>query len=254
MRLIDGAEAIRGDLPAVATVTVEIPLGAGSDEGTTVRRLSALRSVRDAQLAALSNVSGLAITIGGDCGVELAAIDHANFGQEAMAVIWLDAHPDLNTPDTSPSDAFTGMVLRALLGDGTPGLVPQKPLEPSRTIVAGVRNVDDGESEYLGSSSVRVLEVLDVGAQSIREALTASGATSVYLHIDLDVLDPSEFGGVSDPMPFGLTLAMLIEVITTAKAALPLAGAGIAGFAPASPEAAADDLGSILRIIGALSS
>ncbi|MCU1525608.1 MAG: arginase family protein, partial [Microbacteriaceae bacterium] len=165
-----------------------------------------------------------------------------------------DAHPDLNTPESSPSDAFTGMVLRTQFGEGTPTLVPQKPLAPSRTILAGIRDVDDGENDYLDSSAVRVIDVEDVGAESIVEALTASGATSVYIHIDLDVLDPSEFDGVGDPMPFGLSLAMLIEVITAAKATLPLVGAGIAGFAPASQDAAADDLGSILRIIGALAS
>jgi arginase len=254
MRLVDGAEAIRGDLPTAATVTVDIPRGAGSNEGTSVRRLSSLQSVRDAQLTALANVDGLPITIGGDCGVELAAIQHADAGNDAMAVIWFDAHPDLNTPESSPSDAFTGMVLRTLFGEGTPTLVPQKPLAPSRTILVGIRNVDDGENDYLDSSAVRVIDVPDVGAESIVEALTASGATSVYIHIDLDVLDPSEFDGVGDPMPFGLSLAVLIEVITAAKATLPLVGAGIAGFAPASQDAAADDLGSILRIIGALAS
>ncbi|MET4781694.1 arginase family protein [Glaciihabitans sp. UYNi722] len=254
MRLVDGAEAIRGDLPSVATVTVDVPLGAGSDEGTTVQRLSSLQTVRDAQLAALATASGLAVTIGGDCGVELAAIEHANLSQDAMAVLWFDAHPDMNTPESSPSGAFTGMVLRTLIGEGTPTLVPAKPLEPSRTILVGIRNTDDGENEYLESSAVRALDAQDVSAKSIGEVLASSGATSVYVHIDLDVLDPSEFDGVGDPMPFGLPLATLLEAIAAAKAALPLAGAGITGFAPASPAAAGDDLGSILRIIGALSS
>ena len=254
MRLVDGAEAIRDDLPAAATVSVEVPLGAGNNEGTAVHRLSCLLSVRDAQLAALRDVTGTAVTIGGDCGVELASVQHANSTQDAMAVLWLDAHPDLNTPESSPSGAFTGMVLRTLLGDGTPSLVPPTPVDPSRTILAGIRNTDFGEGDYLAASAVRLLEVQQVSAESIGQSLAESGATSVYIHVDLDVLDPSEFDGVADPMPFGLTLAVLLEVITSAKATLPLAGAGIAGFAPPSPEAAADDLGTILRIIGALSS
>jgi arginase len=254
MRLSDGADAIRGDLPTASTVTVDIPLDAGSDQGTPVHRLSSLEQVRDSMALALGRLEGPVITIGGDCGVELAAVQHAHSGQDAMALIWLDAHPDLNTPESSPSGAFAGMVLRTLLGDGTPTLVPEKPLSPAHTIIAGVRNVDDGENEYLVSSGVRVLTVSDIGAQTIAEALAASGATSVYIHVDLDVLDPAEFGGVSDPMPFGLSLAALIEAISAAKGALPLAGAGITGFAPATPEAASDDLGSILRILGALTS
>jgi arginase len=252
MRLGEGAEAIRGDLPAASTVTVDIPLDAGSNQGTLVHRLSSLEQVRDSMALALGKLDGLVITIGGDCGVELAAVQHADSRQDAMAVIWLDAHPDLNTPESSPSGALTGMVLRTLLGEGTPTLVPQKPLVPSRTILVGIRNVDDGESDYLASSAVRVFGTQDADANSIGEALAASGATSVYIHVDLDVLDPSEFDGVSDPMPFGLSLATLLEVIAAARAALPLAGAGIAGFAPSSPEAASDGLGSILRVLGAL--
>ncbi|MEO7123013.1 MAG: arginase family protein [Lacisediminihabitans sp.] len=254
MRLVDGAEAIRGDLPSASTVTVDIPLGAGSDEGTPVRRLSSLIQVRDSMLLALGKIHGPVITIGGDCGVELAAVQHAHSGQGAMAVIWLDAHPDLNTPESSPSGAFTGMVLRTLLGEGTPTLVPPEPLEPSRTILAGIRNIDEGESEYSLVRSAGMLGTQEVTVEAIRAALTASGASSVYIHIDLDVLDPSEFDGVSDPMPFGVTLATLVEVITEAKATVPLAGAGITGFAPASPDAAVGDMGSILRILGALTS
>lgn len=258
MRLGDGAEAIRGDLPAASTVTVDIPMDAGSNQGTLVHRLSSLERVRDSMVSALGKVDGPVIAIGGDCGIELAAIEHADSHQDAMAVVWLDAHPDLNTPESSPSGAFTGMVLRTLLGEGTPTLVPQRPLEPSRTILAGIRNVDDGEDEYLASSSVRMFGAQDAGAESIAESITgalaACGASSVYIHVDLDVLDPVEFGGISDPMPFGLSLASLVGVIAAARAALPLAGAGIAGFAPATPEAASDDLGSILRILGALTS
>ncbi len=252
MRLADGAEAIRGNLPSASTVTVEIPLDAGSNEGTLVHRLSTIDRVRTSMALALGRLEGPVVTIGGDCGVELAAIQHADAQQDAMAVLWLDAHPDLNTPESSPSSAFTGMVLRTLLGEGTPSLTPETPLEPSRTVVAGLRSIDDGESEYLASSGVHRVEVQDIGAKSIAKALADSGAGAVYIHIDLDVLDPSEFDGVSDPVPFGLSLATLLEVIAAARTALPLAGAGIAGFAPTSPDAALDGMGSILRILGAL--
>jgi arginase len=144
------------------------------------------------------------------------------------------------------------MVLRTLLGEGPPSLVPEVAVDAARTILVGIRSLDDGENDYLGPSDVRVLGVQDASAASVAKALADSGARSVYIHIDLDVLDPAEFGGVSDPMPFGLSLATLLDVIGAARAALPLAGAGIAGFAPASADAASDDLGSILRILGAL--
>lgn len=253
MRLVDGAEAIRGDLPQASTVTVEVPLGAGNDEGSGVDRLSALIAVRDAQLVALAAVSTLAITIGGDCGVDLAAIQHAAEANPAMAVLWLDAHPDLNTHESSPSSAFHGMVLRTLLGDGQEALTPPTPLAPQRVILAGTRALDEPESAFVAAAGLRMIAPNALDAASVTAALAETGATSVYIHVDLDVLDPAEFACVGYPEPFGVSLAGLLETIAAARSALPLVGASVTEFAPASPEAAADDLGSILRILGALS-
>jgi arginase len=252
MRLVDGASAIRGDLPSTSTIDVDVPLGAGNDQGTLVQRLSSLIQVRDALLLRLEAVDGIAITIGGDCGVDLAGVSHANAVNESMAVVWLDAHPDANTPESSPSGAFHGMVLRTLLGDGPSELVPQSPLDPQQVILGGTRAQDEVEAAWIETSGVRVLSPAETTADSITDALRASGATSVYLHIDLDVLDPGEIAGIGYPEPFGVELGTLLEVITATKAALPLVGAAITEFAPASIEEAGDDLGCILRILGAL--
>ena len=254
MRLAEGATAIREDLPLSATVVVDVPSEAGTDEGSAVLRLSSLRQVRDAQLTALATLSGLAITIGGDCGVELASVQHAAANNDAMALVWIDAHADLNTPEESPSRAFHGMVLRTLLGDGPETLVRGVPLSPLRVLLAGTRALDDGELTYIETAGVPVLAPDTLTPESLTAALAASGATSVYLHVDLDVLDPAEFSSIGYPEPFGISLATLLAVIAAAKAALPLAGAAVTEFAPASPDAAADDLGNILRIIGALAS
>ena len=251
MRLVDGAEAIRGDLPASATVVVDVPLGAGSDEGTGVHRLSSIIAVRDSLAAALADASGLPLVVGGDCGVELASISAA-IGGGTTAVVWLDAHPDLNTPESSPSGAFHGMVLRTLLGHGVEALVPAVPLAPGHLILGGTRAFDDAELDFATGAGIRVIGPEELSADSITDALRATGATSVYLHVDLDVLDPAFVDGIGFPEPFGVSLPQLLEVIAAAKNALPLVGAGVTEFAPASPEVAGDDLGSILRIIGAL--
>lgn len=251
LRLSDGAEAIRGDLPAASTVVVDVPLGAGSEEGTGVHRLSAIASVRDSLGVALQSNDGLPIVIGGDCGVELAALTRAT-SDGSTAVLWFDAHPDLNTPQSSPSGAFGGMVLRTLLGEGADALVPAQPIAASHVVLVGIRAVDDGEVEPLSSLASFAPDAAD--PEAVAAAIRATGATSLYVHVDLDALDPSEFEGVGDPVPFGLGLGQLIGVIAAAKATLPLVGAGITGFAPASPEAAADDLASILRIVAAITS
>lgn len=254
MRLVDGAEAIRGDLPAASTFTVNVPLEAGEELGTGVARAGSLRLVHDRTLAVLAEIDGWAITIGGDCGVSLASIGHANERTGGdLAVVWFDAHPDLNTPQSSPSSTFPGMVLRALTGEGVEGLVPRVPIATSAIVLAGIRATDEGEEDFIAAAGIPRIGVENLAtADALLEAIAASGASSVYLHIDIDVLDPAEIAGLSDPVPFGITAANLTELIRAVKSRYPLAGASLAGFAPASPEAAVDDMGTLLRVIGAL--
>ncbi|HEV7624052.1 MAG TPA: arginase family protein [Amnibacterium sp.] len=257
MRLIDGAEAIRGDLPSAATVTVEIPLGAGDAVGSGVHRYSSLAVVRERLAEALQQVadSDVPIVIGGDCGVELAAVEHALAAAtrrgSRLGIVWFDAHPDLNSPATSPSGAFSGMVLRALLGDGVPGLVADPRLDPASVVLAGARSLDDGEAEYLAESPIVRVDADAVGA-GLGAVLDPLGFDEVYVHVDLDVLDPAEFGGVPDPQPFGVATADLTAAIGAALAGRRLAGAAITMFAPPSPEAAGEELAPILRILSAL--
>jgi arginase len=251
MRLVDGAEAIRGDLPSASTITVPVPLEAGEAQGTTVSRFSSIQLVRDRLAMALSTLETIAITIGGDCGVELASVAHVA-DQGDVALVWFDAHGDLNSPESSTSSIFNGMVLRTLLGDGAPGLVPARPLDASKVVLVGARELDPPEDAFLATSGIPLLDAGQVTAEQLVAALTKTGARRVYLHIDLDVLDPAEFEGLDSPVPFGLTAATLVELIRAVRAEFELAGAGITEFAPSSPENAAADLPTILRIIGAL--
>lgn len=251
MRLVDGAEAIRGDLPSSSTTVVDVPLEAGDEQGTGVARASTLIMVRDRMRAELEQATGPIITIGGDCGVELAAIGHV-VGDD-VAVVWFDAHPDLNTPASSPSGAFHGMVVRTLLGEGAGSLVPGAILPTHRLILAGTRAWDPPEDDYARSAGIVTITVDDLTGQSLIAAIEATGAASVYLHIDLDVLDPGDFIGLGYPEPFGITGEALVAIITAVKAHFGFAGAGITEFAPASLDETVNDLPTVLRIIGALS-
>ncbi len=254
MRLAEGADHIRAELPVKATTVIGVPPEAGSDEGSGILRLSSLRAVRDATSAALKTATGRLIIIGGDCGVDLAGIQHAQASNERLAVIWLDAHADLNTATSSPSGAFHGMVLRSLLGDGSEVLLAGEPIDPALLILAGTRALDDDELAFINKTPLTMISPDALTADSIRDALQTCGATAVYLHVDLDILDPAEFTSIGYPEPFGVSVSTLLEVIAAAKATLPLVGAAVTEFAPATPDAAADDLGTILRIIGALAS
>ena len=256
MRLSDGAEAIRGDLPSSATVEVAVPVEAGDAQDTGVDRFSSLVMVRERLSRALRDCVTPVLTIGGECGVSLAAVGHASARHPgSLAVVWLDAHPDLHTPESSPSGAFGGMVLRSIAGEGADGLAldPNERVPFDRIVIAGARDIDPAEAELIGEAGIRSLSIEELETpDGILAAVRATGATAFYLHLDLDVLDPSVLTGLANLLPFGLSVETLGRTITALRAEFELAGATIAGFAPASPEAANDDLPSILRIIGAL--
>lgn len=252
MRLVDGADAIRGDLPTASTHSVVVPLEAGDAEGSGVQRLSSIAIVRDRLISELALIDGVAITIGGDCSVELGAIPRV--ADRDAAVVWFDAHPDLNTPESSGSHAFHGMILRTLLGEGPAALVPAQPLDPARVVLAGARSFDAAEDAYVAERGIRTISAGDVSPDSLIAAVEATGASTVYLHIDLDVLDPADLSGVGHPEPFGVRATVLVDTIRALLARFPLAGAGITEFAPASPDDAVEDLPTILRLIGALNS
>lgn len=254
----DGAVAILGDLPAAATVVVEVPVEAGDALGTGVRRYSALRRVRENTEQVLAAVPDWALTVGGDCAASLAAVAHASRRAKGdLAVLWLDAHPDLNTPETSPSGGFGGMTLRAIAGEGADGLAldADTRVAPARLVLGGIRAIDEEERRFIDEHGVTVLTVEDLSDPTmVIAALEDTGASQVFVHVDLDVLDPSALAGLSYPMPFGIDAAALVALLREVVARFPLAGAAIAGFAPGSPEAAEDDLPTILRLVAALTS
>lgn len=212
LHLTDGSNAILGDLPASKTTVIDIPLGAGESLGSGVRRLSAIQAVRDRMAEALTTLTGTVVSIGGDCG----------------------------------------MVLRSIFGEGFASLALDNPLPASKVILAGTRSFDEPEAQWVSDQGIRALRPEHLNADALVSALRATGAKYVYLHIDLDVLDPAEFSSLDFPEPFGVSLSTLLDSIRAVVSEFTLAGAGICEFAPATPDAATDDLPSILRIVGAV--
>jgi arginase len=244
MRLAEGAAAIRDDLPSSVTHDVAVPLEAGDEQGTGIARFSSLQLVRERLTDVLGDVTGTPVVIGGDCGVSRAAIAHAaKAGDAPLAVVWFDAHPDLNSPATSPSGAYSGMVLRSLVEEGV--------VAAERLVLAGARSWDPGEEEFAAERGIVAVPASRL-ADQLADAVAASGAEEVYLHVDLDVLDPPLFASLLDPEPFGAEPGALIAAIRSLTGRFPLRGATIAAFAPASAQHAVDDAPTILRVVGAL--
>lgn len=251
MALIDGADAILGDLPSAASTRIEVPYEAGESLETGVLRASTLRRIFRQLTEELEGfgASERLLVIGGDGGVAVPAIGHA--ASDDTAVVWFDAHAALHSPDTSPTGAYEGMALRAALGDGAEGLtLPRGSVAPERVVLAGARAVDEAEQDYIDASGIQTLA--GTSDLDVASAVARTGASRVFVHVDLDVLDPAHIAGVSDAQPFGLAPAALIEEIAALRERFDLVGASLTGFAPHAPADAVEDLGVILRLIGAL--
>lgn len=252
MALIDGADAIAGDLPRSGCSHVDVPLEAGDEIGTGVHRASSLLRTRRETIERIESAADTPIVIGGDAGVSVWAADALSRDGD-LAVAWFGAHPALHTPATSPTGAFEGMALSAVLGEFPGDLaVPHGRVSSGGVVLVGARDYDD--PEYLSATGVATLGAEELGARpaAAADALAPGAPKRLFVHVALDALDPAEFSGVAFPSPFGISPEALTDAIGVLRSRFDLVGAAITGFAPPSPAAAVDDMGTILRIVSAL--
>ncbi len=154
------------------------------------------------------------LVLGGDHSVALGTLAGLAEVHGPGGALWIDAHGDLNSPETSPSGNVHGMVLAAALGLAGPRFQEDgwglPALEEGRFALVGVRSLDDGERELLGRLDARVFTMSDVdrlGAErAVREALThVAGGGFVHVSLDMDALDPEVAPGVGTPVRGGLS-------------------------------------------------
>jgi arginase len=173
-------------------------------------------------------------TIGATCGVEVAPIAYLNQKYSGdLAVLWLDAHADLNTPASSPSGHFHGMVLRTLLGDGPAALVNQipRPLTPGQVFLVGARDLDPPEAAFVRAAGVRTagLEAFTDPVQFARE-VRQDGFERIYLHLDLDIVNPEDFASSLMRTPGGPSLDDVAALLCQLTEQCDIAGASVVEF------------------------
>lgn len=205
-RLVDGAARLAAMVPADRHVRVD----AG---GSLAENADRVRAAYPAD--------GFTVTVGGDCGVDLVPVATAmrRYG-DRLTVVWFDAHADMNSPATSPSGAFHGMVLRTLQGEGPAELVPSPALRPDQVALIGTRAVDAGEAEYIAQAGIGGVD-------------TVADDAVVYVHVDVDVLDG--ITSVGYPEPDGLSPAALVEQVAALAARHEIVGLCVTEYAPADP-------------------
>jgi arginase len=154
------------------------------------------------------------LVLGGDHSVALGTLGGLVDGSGPGGALWVDAHGDLNRPETSPSGNVHGMVLAAAMGLGGPAFessdlsIPA--LDPSRVALVGVRSLDDGERGLLRDLNATVFTMSDIDRIGIERAITESlekisGAGFVHVSLDMDALDPDVAPGVGTPVRGGLS-------------------------------------------------
>ena len=168
------------------------------------------------------------IFMGGDHSIALGSIGGVTH-HEPAGVIWIDAHGDFNTPQTSPSGNIHGMVLAALTGQGFFELVqvgrPGPKLQVTDVVMIGIRELDPQERVRLLESGIAIYTMRDVDERGMgcvaREALERlEHLDRLHVSLDLDSLDPQEVPGVGTSSPGGLTYReaqLLMEIIADSR-------------------------------------
>ncbi len=155
------------------------------------------------------------LVLGGDHSISLGSIRGAA-KHKKLGVIWVDAHADFNTHETTPSGNIHGMPLAALCGMGDARLtqlweeaVPV--INPQNVAVIGARDLDEGEKKNLREAGVLVFSMEQVDLYGVSKCISQSiehvskGTDGLYLSFDMDALDPTEAPGVGTPVKGGLT-------------------------------------------------
>lgn len=171
------------------------------------------------------------VVLAGNCLTSVGAVA----GEGADAIVWFDQHADINTPDTSTTGFLDGMALATVLGlcwrgmtDAIPGF---KPVEPSRCLLAGARDLEAAETRLL--ENLPVIRAACGEAPAKAAALQATGATRAHLHLDLDVLDPEELQVNRYAGPGGPDPEQLRNAVCGLAGHVPIAGMTISAYDPA---------------------
>lgn len=161
----------------------------------------------------------LPLVLGGDHSISAGSVAgvataFAERG-ERIGLIWLDAHGDMNTPETSPSGNVHGMPVAHLLGHGDPGLAgiakPGPAVRSENVVIVGARDLDSGERDNALKFGVQVFTMRDIDERGLKAIMTDAlaiandGTAGFHLSTDADWIDPSEAPGVGTPVRGGAT-------------------------------------------------
>jgi arginase len=159
------------------------------------------------------------IVMGGDHSIAVGTMGgvsrHFRKKEKRIGLVWLDAHADMNTPDTSPSGNIHGMPLASIVGHGAPELTdlvgPRPMVNPRNVCLIGARDIDSKEKRIIKESGVHVFTMRDLDERGMREVMAEAlrfandDTDGVAVSLDLDFVDPTDAPGVGTPVRGGVT-------------------------------------------------
>ncbi len=180
------------------------------------------------------------LILGGNCNTSLGTLSGLN--SKNTGIIWLDAHGDFNTPEITLTNFLDGMPLAIATGQCYPDVWSQiadiEPIDESFVLHVGERDLDPKERELMISKNITMISTADLKATNVKDALNLHLQTlenrvkDVYLHIDIDILDPQEVPGVDYRTPNGLFSTEIKEIIQVISKALQIRAVGFAAYNP----------------------
>jgi arginase len=226
----------------VAETTIDVPAAFPTELGTS---FAVYRSLSE-QVRAVVAGGGFPMILAGNCGSSLGTVSGVRAASpndsSAIGVIWLDAHADFNTPETTTSGFLDGTVLAALTGRGWSALTASipgfRPVSDAHVVLVGARDIDAEEERLLASSRVMRVEASRMQADGARAALDpaltelARHVSRIYLHIDLDVHDPAEAQANQYAVPGGLTADTVRELVRVVAERFSIVAAALTAYDP----------------------
>ena len=191
----------------------------GSSHAKYLPEIAATCSRLAAMVGDALSRGNLPVALGGDHSIAVGTISGVSrfFREknEKVGIIWLDAHADMNTPETSPSGNVHGMPLACVVGMGPPdltrlfGYAPK--VDPRNAVIVGLRDVDQMEKPHVRDSGVRAFTMRDIDERGLRSVMeeairvASEGTAGFQLSLDMDFVDPRDAPGVGTPVRGGVT-------------------------------------------------
>jgi arginase len=241
--IIDALHGI-GDVVDFGDLMVDLPVAdLRNPRLLKPNQVEALCRALAAKVGHVARAGCFLLVVGGDCSALMGVIEGIGSVERRVGLVYMDAHGDFNTPETTPSGIIGGMDLAIVAGRG-PGrlaaMFGHSPLLAEANIVLyGARDLDVLEAKALAASDVKVFTRAAIrrrgGEESAQDAVgyLVPKCDCVYLHVDLDVLDGSAFSAAGLPVPDGLSKQEFVGIVKTLVRSGKLCGLGLMSFDPA---------------------